>query len=178
MPDFLLMAITPFALVAGALVGRWRAKLDPREGLGLRLPDPRVALRLAAAFAALLVATEIVYQAMDLDDNASDWRGKYDAGALALRMLFVILIYPVAEELFFRGFLFGLIRRRFGTVAAIVAPALMFALLHGQYELTGMLLILVDGIFFGYARWRSGSLFLPMAFHIVGNGIAVAQRLM
>jgi membrane protease YdiL (CAAX protease family) len=92
--------------------------------------------------------------------------------------VFAAFLYPVAEEFFFRGFLLGLITRKAGALAGIVATAVLFTALHGlQGPWIGGLQILADGLFFGFVRLRSGSLLLPMGFHVVGNSIAVLQRL-
>ena len=176
MPDVVMIAVTPAALIAGALIGTWRARLDPRSGLGLQLPSARHAVIFTAAFLALLVVHEGLYQLFGLDERQSDWR-TYEAGAIALRVVFVAFIYPLAEELFFRGFLLGLITRKAGVIVAIVATALFFTLLHLPLGWIGPLLIFTDGLFFGFARVGSGSLLLPAAFHVVGNSIAVIQRL-
>ncbi len=131
---------------------------------------------MTAAFVVLLAIHEALYQAFGLNEQQSDWRN-YSAGALALRVVFVALIYPIAEELFFRGFLFGLITRKAGALAAIVVTVLCFTALHLPRGWIGPLLICVDGLFFGFARLRSGSLLLPVAFHVLGNTIGVSQRL-
>jgi membrane protease YdiL (CAAX protease family) len=174
--DVMMIAITPAALTAGALIGTRRMRLDPRGGLGLQLPSARHALLLTAAFVAVLAIHEALYQIFELNEQQSDW-STYSTGALALRVLFVALIYPVAEELFFRGFLLGVITRKAGVTAAIVLTALFFTALHLPRGWVGPLLIFGDGLFFGYARVRSGSLLLPVAFHVVGNSLAVLQRL-
>jgi membrane protease YdiL (CAAX protease family) len=37
--------------------------------------------------------------------------------------------------------------------------------------------IFVDGVIFGLARYRTGSLYPAIAMHMLGNSIAVAERL-
>ena len=46
-------------------------------------------------------------------------------------MLFAVVLGPIYEELFFRGFLFPLLAKTFGAAAGIILSALPFALLHG-----------------------------------------------
>jgi membrane protease YdiL (CAAX protease family) len=174
--DVFIIAITPAALIAGALVGTRRMRLDARSELGLQLPSTRHALLLTAAFLVLLAIHETLYRVSGLNEQQSDW-GSYSAGAVALRVVFVALVYPVAEEFFFRGFLLGLITRKAGVVVAVVVTALFFTALHMPHGWVGPLLIFVDGLFFGFARVRSGSLLLPVAFHVLGNSLAVLQRL-
>ena len=176
MNDVLAIAITPVALTVGALVGSRRLRLDRRTGLGLQLPSVQDAVIFSAAFLVLLVLAEAMFSAAG--GAPSDWRAKYGPGALALRVGFAGVVYPVAEELFFRGLLLGAITRRAGPLVAIIATATLFTALHslgGSW--LGALQIFVDGVFFACVRLRSGSLLLPMGFHVIGNSFAVMQRL-
>jgi uncharacterized protein len=176
MNGLLVMALTPVALIAGALAGSRRYRLDPREDLGLQAPSVKDTLLFSTAFLALMVLAEWMYAGAG--GTQSDWRAKYGREALALRVVFASVIYPVAEEFFFRGFLLGLIRRHAGSLGAIFATAVLFTALHGLGGAwLGALQIFVDGVFFAVARLRSGSLLLPVIFHVVGNTFAVMQRL-
>jgi membrane protease YdiL (CAAX protease family) len=174
--DIIWILVTPAALVSGALIGTYRNRLPPRTGLGLQLPSVRHTLIFSAVFVVLMAAHESLYDLLGLEQQ-SNWR-RYDPSALAVRVLFATFIYPVAEEFFFRGFLLGLITRKAGAIAGIVATAVLFTGLHGlQGPWIGGLQVLADGLFFAFVRLRSGSLLLPVAFHIFGNSIAVLQRL-
>jgi membrane protease YdiL (CAAX protease family) len=174
--DIIWIVITPAALMTGALIGTYRNRLDPRTDLGLQLPSVRHAVIFSAVFVALMAAHESLYLLLGLSQH-SDWR-RYAPAVLAVRVVFAAFLYPVAEEFFFRGFLLGLITRKAGALAGIVATAVLFTALHGlQGPWIGGLQILADGLFFGFVRLRSGSLLLPMGFHVVGNSIAVLQRL-
>lgn len=178
MHDFIQIAITPAALIAGALVGRMRMRLDWRAGLGLQPTTVRHALTFGAVFAALIVFNELLSWWFIPDATQSDWRARYQGTALVVRVVFAVLVYPFAEELFFRGFLLAIITRKAGSVVAVVATAVLFTALHSPQGLSiGTLQILADGLFFALMRLRSGSLVLPVIFHAVGNGIAVIQRL-
>ena len=176
--DAVKIAITPVALIAGALTGSYRLQLDRRAGLGMQWPTRRAALHWSAAFLVLMAAEEAALRMFGAGGPHSDWRAKYDAAAIVLRVVFVCLVYPFAEELFFRGFLFGVISRKAGIAAGIVATAAFFTALHGLPSPSlGTLQIFADGIFFAFARVRSGSLVLPIGFHAVGNTFAAMQRL-
>jgi uncharacterized protein len=106
------------------------------------------------------------------------WGDRYTGILLGLRLLGLVILAPVAEELIFRGVLFARISvTRLGPAGAIVLPAILFALLHVQYTAIEGAFIAVDGLFFGLARYRTGSLLLPMLLHASGNAFAAAQRL-
>jgi hypothetical protein len=176
--DVFKIAITPVALVVGTLIGSRRLRLNSRTDLGIRTPSVRDAIIYSAAFLALVALAELMFWAAGEDVTPSSWRNRYGPAALALRIVFAGLIYPVAEELFFRGLLLGAITRRAGPLSGIVATAVLFTVLHTpQAPSLGALQIFVDGLFFAFVRLRSGSLLLPAAFHVVGNTFAVLQRL-
>jgi membrane protease YdiL (CAAX protease family) len=178
MHDLLKIAITPAALIAGALAGRMRMRLDWGAGLGLQPTTARHAVTFGAVFAALIVFHELLSWWFVPDATQSDWRAKYQGTALLVRVVFAVLVYPFAEELFFRGLLLAIITRKAGPVVGVVATAALFTALHSPQGLSlGALQIFADGLFFALVRLRSGSLVLPVAFHVVGNGIAVMQRL-
>jgi membrane protease YdiL (CAAX protease family) len=86
---------------------------------------------------------------------------------VAIGAVSAILVAPVAEELFFRGFLFGALRRRFGVGIAAVASAVPFALVHLYLLL--MPLLFAFGIVLAYIYERRGSLFASMAAHAAFN---------
>jgi membrane protease YdiL (CAAX protease family) len=177
-PDILKIIITPVALIFGALIGTWRNGLDPRRDVGLQRPTVRHAVIFTAVFVLLVAAHELLSHLAGTGEQKNDWR-KYTAGALALRVLFVGLIYPFAEELFFRGFLLGLITRKAGAIAGVLATALLFTALHGLQAVgwVGPLQLFADGAYFAFVRLRSGSVLLPFALHSLGNSVAIVQRL-
>ena len=87
-------------------------------------------------------------------------------------MLFVAvaLLAPLFEELFFRGFLYkGLSEGKLGPVGAIVLTSLMWAVIHVQYDWFPILMIFMMGIVLGYARYKTGSIWVPIVLHALNN---------
>jgi len=98
------------------------------------------------------------------------------ARVLPLYWLAIAIAAPLSEELFFRGFLYrGLAESRLGPWGAIIFSALVWALIHTQYELFYVVMIFVGGLLLGYARWRSGSVLLAFVMHAVWNSIALTE---
>jgi hypothetical protein len=77
------------------------------------------------------------------------------------------LIGPLAEEIFFRGLLYGFLRR-WGLATALIISNLLFVLMH---PLTGSIPVpqIVGGIVFTLAYERKGELMAPVVIHILGN---------
>ena len=83
-------------------------------------------------------------------------------------LLLAVVAGPVAEEIFFRGLLYGWLRQRVGVRNGLVVSALFFALLH--MDAVAFFPILGLGLLFGWVYERSGSLAAPVAIHIFHNG--------
>lgn len=128
-------------------------------------------------FVALAASEEVASRHFGLASERGSWTGKYDAGALLIRLPAIILLYPVAEELFFRGAFLGMLLRRFGVAVAVTGSAALFAISHLQYAWEEMLFVLADGLFFGICRVRGRSVPTPMFLHALGNSYAVWERL-
>jgi membrane protease YdiL (CAAX protease family) len=92
------------------------------------------------------------------------------AGWLLPMLAAAILVAPAGEEAMFRGFLFrGWVRSSRSAWPAIVVISVLWAMLHIQYDWTGVLQIFVVGLFLGWTRWRSGSLTLTFLLHALFN---------
>jgi membrane protease YdiL (CAAX protease family) len=92
------------------------------------------------------------------------------AGASPFRTALIIVgaavLAPVSEELFFRGVIFGLIRKNTGFYLAAVLSSLVFSLFHGL-ELAFPVFVLA--MLLCYLYERTGALFLPVLVHVVNN---------
>ena len=79
---------------------------------------------------------------------------------------------PLAEEAVFRGLLYGWVAGRWGTTAGWLVSSLAFAAAH--VEPAHVILVLPLGLWFGWLRRRTGSLWPSLVAHMVNNGLAVA----
>lgn len=102
--------------------------------------------------------------------------------ALVGAAVFVCVVAPIAEELFFRGFIFGALRRMrlmvagrdLGTWAAAAITGALFGLVHAGSASSQYLIPLgLLGFVLCLLRWRTGSLYPCMALHSVNNAIAL-----
>ena len=89
--------------------------------------------------------------------------------------VYAVVLAPVIEEILFRGYLLGGLRR-YGDRFAVISSAALFALMHGN--LSQFLSALCIGILLGYARVCYGSLFLCMAAHAGNNLLALGFDLL
>lgn len=174
--DIAIIFVTPVVLILfGLLLIRLR-RLSLVEDVGFRLPAPGNALLWLLGFLLLALAQEIISRAAGMESSAGSWKGKYDALNLAIRVVAVALVYPAAEEFFFRGALLGAFKQRFGAAVAVIGSTAIFALVHIQYDWRGMLFVATDALLFALCRVRTGSLYLVIAMHVLGNSYAVWER--
>jgi membrane protease YdiL (CAAX protease family) len=79
----------------------------------------------------------------------------------------VVIVAPIAEELFFRGFMYQALRRWRGVLQGVLLSALVFALAH--VSLIIMPSIFVLGVILAYLFERRGSLAATIAAHMSYN---------
>ena len=80
------------------------------------------------------------------------------AGWLPLLWFAVVVMTPVGEETLFRGFLFrGWLRSPRDAWPVIVVTALLWALIHVQYDWYVIGQVFVSGLLLGWIRWATGS---------------------
>jgi len=90
--------------------------------------------------------------------------------------LTLIIIAPINEELFFRGFLFeGIRKSRLGGYAAIGITSLVWSAIHLQYNLYGIITIFIVGLIMGLCRLKTDSILVPIGMHMLGNFIATIE---
>lgn len=93
-----------------------------------------------------------------------------------LLWLAIVIAAPLAEELFFRGFLFEGIRyTRLGATGAVVITSLLWAVIHLQYGPYEISTVFILGLILGVARLATGSIYTSIAMHTLVNLVATAE---
>ena len=142
----------------------------------------------ALGWAALGIATFYivtgVYSAIvptDVEQTVTEDLGA-DEGTFGLIAagVMVMLVAPVAEEFFFRGFFYRALRSRFSIAAAAIADGLLFGIIHYNFEGADALLLLpplaVLGVIFCLVYEKTGSLFPVIGMHAFNNSVAYAAQ--
>jgi membrane protease YdiL (CAAX protease family)/uncharacterized RDD family membrane protein YckC len=148
------------------------------QALGLRRPL-RSPIGLAAAAYLGYIVIAVAYSSFvhpQQEDVTRDLGfGHGVLGALAAGILIVVAA-PVSEEIFFRGFIFGGLRRRLSFPLAAVISALIFGVFH--YTGPGTIGVVPQLAFLGFAlAWvyeETGSIYPTVAIHAINNGLAFA----
>lgn len=98
--------------------------------------------------------------------------GADDRVSAALVGTLAVVLAPIGEELLFRGIVLPHLARFLSPWVAITLSAILFGLLHVDH---GVFLIgpLTIGVVLGWARWRTGSIGVPILLHTSVNGAAL-----
>ncbi len=161
------------AIVLGLVLGRRRAGI---AALGWRMPRAFwVPLAGLAAVLALVVLTLIADGMQALfpqvqNGQVHEVQGDY-SHYLAFAIPAVSVVAPIAEETFFRGFVYGWMRRHLNVPTAAVLSGCFFALVHFQPIILIPLLVLGVGLALLYEY--SGSLLPGMIVHALFNLVEV-----
>lgn len=162
--------LVPLIAIAVVFV-RCRRRPELREQFGLRAPS----------FAGVAVGVALVIAYMFVTDYLMAWRGPWDWQlwlkatwiSNGLRILAVVFLGPIAEELIFRGILQYRLARHLPNAAAVFLIAAVWAAGHWNYSYEVRGLFFGLGSLLGFARWKTNSVWVPISMHCVWNGYAV-----
>jgi len=148
-----------------------------RDDLGLRSPGPLTLMAWLGFWILWIVFSEVIIRHFGFEQPKA-WPA-YPALILVLRILAIGIVGPFCEEIITRGILFYRLKQlRLGAWGAIVLISLIWAAAHYNYPLSTLMMIFADGFILGLARYKSGSLWIPVAMHTLGNLISISQSLM
>jgi membrane protease YdiL (CAAX protease family) len=167
-------------IVVAALGTRLYAGSNPLRRLGWRRPSrgwAAVGWAVLAIVVFFLVAL-IVSKALgepDKQDLVKDLEKEDSLAALLGFGLVTVIAAPLAEETFFRGFLFGTLRTRMPTWLAVVITGAVFGSVHLPAPGQTILVLAVLGALLCLVYLRTGSLLPCFALHAFVNSITFAS---
>lgn len=177
---FVLSAIVLDVALVGAVYLRvvrpgiisWRDMGLSRASLPASWP---LGLAAAPALFILIVGVEMTLRALGVRQTQLDsleWLRAVPPGQFALVALAVAVLAPIAEEIYFRGYVFRAYAAQKGLVQAYLFSSLLFAIVHLNVQ--AFLPIFVVGLFLGYLYQRSGSIVPGIVAHAFNNAVAFA----
>ncbi len=100
---------------------------------------------------------------------------QYFAGASMTSRYWIVLLVacvgaPIAEEIFFRGFLFRVVQQAATPVVAVIVTSVLFGAVH---EASVAIPVGVLGLCFGYIRMKTGGIGSSILIHVVHNSLTV-----
>jgi membrane protease YdiL (CAAX protease family) len=153
--------------------GRWSGL----RALGLRGADFGQAVFLFVVGVVVIYGFGHLYDLLHVHTNADTLRQQalHAPDTTLASLLVAIVVAPVCEEIFFRGFLLPGLARAMPVWVALVTSALVFGLAHA--DLGSFVPLVVIGLVVGVLRWRTGSLWPGIALHALNNAVAAVYIL-
>lgn len=137
---------------------------------------------MVAGYVAYLVLSAIWLQALGIQSQKDDITTRLVSdprpATVAGLAVFAVVVAPIVEEIFFRGFVFPAMRARLGVGWGAVATGAMFGVVHAFGSPWGFLVPLaLLGIVLCLLYWRTGSLLPSIALHSINNSVALSSAL-
>ena len=123
----------------------------------------------ATTAAAILVSIFVPWIDGDQEQNVGfeNLRFGYE---YVVAFIALVVLPPIAEELLFRGYLYGRLRKSLGFVGTSLVVSVIFGLVHMQWNVAIDTFVL--SLFLCYLRERTGSIWASMVLHAIKNGVA------
>lgn len=145
-------------------VNRWPEWLDL-----LLAPAGFIAYILLSALCVFLATQFLPF--IDFDQvQDTGYSQLYQQFEFILALVMLVFIAPVAEEILFRGYLFGKLRAHVPVWAAILLTSILFALVHGAWNVG--IDVFALSIVLCLLRIVSGSLWPSILLHMMKNALA------
>ena len=173
-----LILVQDAAFVAAAVFFAGRRSRPRAWHFGLRSTAVKRTLALTVGVTLAVLGFELGFaELVEIDEGGIDQLGADEGFVTALCFsLAAIVVAPVAEELFFRGFFYRALRNRLRVWSACLVNAVVFSSLHLQYLVVPWVLVVIA--VFGVAACllyeHTGSVFGPIAMHVAFNTLATA----
>lgn len=182
-----ILAVFIYALTISLVIGLpWIVKKDKTTptDIGLhRLPLWRdilmapagLVIYLILSAALMLVASAVIPAFNAAQPQNTGFTGVNQQYELILAFLTLVVLAPVAEEILFRGYLFGKLQKYVPVWAAVIATSVLFGLIHVAFSLDAWN-VAIDtfalSIVLCLLRISTGSIWASMLLHMIKNGIA------
>ena len=166
--DLIALILVPMLVLQGR---------NPSRLLGLLRPTmPALGWGLGALIASWvsLGLYQVIIDAIDVPAlepvSAIEGDEQFTVLAAVLTGIAVIVMAPIAEEIFHRGFLVGAMARRLGPAGGVVISASIFSALH--FDVGSLIPFFIIGVVFGVAYVKSRNLWAPISAHFIFNLVA------
>ncbi|WP_409217538.1 lysostaphin resistance A-like protein [Prosthecobacter sp.] len=116
-----------------------------------------------------------IWPDLEPQETVTAFRESSGVGFKILVIIAAVVIAPLAEEVLFRGFVYGVLKRYTDAPFAALASSLMFAIIHNH---VGSLLPLwMLALLFCLAYEITGCLLVPMILHAIFNAVSILGML-
>jgi uncharacterized protein len=120
----------------------------------------------ATAYAAAWIVPDLAEFLFREQRDAGPFGALGESGSTLL-ILFIVVVGPVVEEFVFRGIILRRWMAKSGFWRGVIGSSIIFALLHPPFWIGAM----VVGVFLSLVYLATRSLYAPIAFHVMYNGL-------
>ena len=159
--------LVPFAIAAS----KGATLVEGVRRLGLRRFRNLQALKWMGAAIGLYLLFVVAYVALVGEPEQDDFSD--DLGAVPVQILLIAIAAPVAEEICFRGMLFGGLRERLPLWAAALISGAIFGLLHVTTGVSVVPPLIVFGFLLAFVYEKTGSIVPCILLHMLNNSVAL-----
>jgi uncharacterized protein len=150
-----------------------RSLRESLRRLGVRGFRPSAFLWMLAAIFAYLVFAAL-YASLILEPEQEDIADGF--GPIPVQIALIVFGAAIAEEICFRGLLFGGLRERLPRVPAALAAGTVFGLLHAFTGLSAVPPLIALGFIFCLLYEKTGSIVPGILLHMLNNSVALAAQ--
>jgi len=173
--------VAQFGLVLGFVlvplfVTRTHGATSLRESLGrlgVRRFEPSALKWMGAAVGAYLLSA-MLYSVLILEPEQEDIAESF--GPVPIQILLIVVAAAFAEELCFRGLLFGGLRERLPRFAAALLAGAIFGLLHASTGISAVPPLIAFGFILCLLYEKTGSIVPGMLLHMLNNSVALLAQ--
>jgi membrane protease YdiL (CAAX protease family)/uncharacterized RDD family membrane protein YckC len=165
-------------VVAVGIASGWRFNLrEAGRALGLRSFAPS-ALGWMAAMLVVYYIGAALFSALVIQPNQEDIGKELGVcnpgiGIALAAVLLIVVLAPLSEELFFRGFFFAGLRSGWGLWPSALLSGAVFGLVHAPTGPTAAIPLAGLGVGLAWLYNRTGSLWPGVLAHLINNGLAI-----
>ena len=126
---------------------------------------------LLAVFAFLILLIVFLNPASEYFDVPPNPTMEYllNNGNIYLLIFTAVIAAPLVEEVLFRGWIFSELENRYSKIAAIHVSSILFTIIHIQYSIIEMFLVLVIAYSLALLRVQTRNLLFPILLHFLNN---------
>jgi membrane protease YdiL (CAAX protease family) len=164
-----------FVLVPMAIAS-WRGATSMAEilsRLGVRRFGASAAKWMAAAVGAYLLFAAL-YTALIVEPDQEDIADSF--GPVSVQILLIVVGAAIAEEICFRGFLYGGLREKLPRYLAALIAGVIFGALHALTGITAVPPLIAFGFIFCLLYEKTGSIVPGILLHMLNNSVALLAQ--
>ena len=173
---YVIISILPLTALIVILISSILVKLDFKKAFKFQKFDFKQFMYLLLLLVGTRVLSEYIITIIanlfpKLVDDFGVVANTLTVDNIYLGLLTIAILPAIAEELLFRGIVYNSFTKKYGPIIGIIISALLFGIYHMNW-LQGINAFFL-GLVFGYAYYKTKSIFAPMIMHFLNNAYGV-----